>query len=166
MATAERSLAQPGGAALKPFLYRAYAAVRRVLPPRITLGVRAIVVDSEGRVCLVRHTYRDGWFLPGGGVKTRESIRDAMSRELYEETGVRLLERPQRVLGVYSSFQEHMSDHVVVFVIEDWQQEDVHSAEIAEVAFFRPDSLPEGTSTATNRRVKEWMTGVPPGHRW
>jgi 8-oxo-dGTP pyrophosphatase MutT (NUDIX family) len=89
-----------------------------------------------------------------------------MRRELYEETGIRLLERPQRVLGVYSSFQEHMSDHVVVFVIDDWTKEDVESGEIAEVAFFRPDSLPGDTSTATNRRIKEWMTGVPPGHRW
>jgi 8-oxo-dGTP pyrophosphatase MutT (NUDIX family) len=136
------------------------------MPARRTLGVRAVVVDGEGRVCLVRHTYRHGWFLPGGGVKTGEAIPDAMRRELYEETGVRPVETPSRVLGVYSSFEEHKSDHIVVFVIEDWERDDVHSPEIAEVAFFRPGQLPEGTSAATNRRVQEWTTGVPPGHRW
>ncbi len=31
---------------------------------------------------------------------------------------------------------------------------------------FTPDALPEGTSAATNRRIKEFVTGVPPGHRW
>lgn len=125
-----------------------------------------MVVDDEGKVCLVRHTYRDGWFLPGGGVKVGESLVDAMSRELYEETGIVLPESPRRVLGVYSSFAEHKSDHIVVFVLDDWETTSMRSAEIAEVGFFSPGSLPEGTSAATSRRVKEFVTGVPPGHRW
>lgn len=151
---------------LRRIAYRLWRAWHRLRPARLTVGVRAIVVDDEGRVCLVRHTYRDGWFLPGGGVKVGESIVGAMSRELREETGIELAETPQRVIGVYSSFQEHKSDHIVVFVITDWTVVTSVSREIAEVGFFAPDDLPEGTSTATTRRIKEYMTGVPPGHRW
>jgi len=135
-------------------------------PARLTVGVRALVVDDENRICLVRHSYREGWYLPGGGVKTGESLVGAMQRELLEETGIELPETPQSVHGVFSSFKEHKSDHVVVFVVTDWSVAASVSAEIAEVGFFAADELPKGTSAATTRRIKEHMTGVPPGHRW
>ncbi|MEC9316491.1 MAG: NUDIX domain-containing protein [Actinomycetota bacterium] len=128
--------------------------------------MRALVVDDENRICLVRHSYREGWYLPGGGVKTGESLVGAMQRELLEETGIELPETPQSVHGVFSSFKEHKSDHVVVFVVTDWSVAASVSAEIAEVGFFAADELPKGTSAATTRRIKEHMTGVPPGHRW
>ncbi|WP_375381315.1 hypothetical protein [uncultured Sphingomonas sp.] len=37
----------------------------RIGKPR-TIGVRAILLDQDDRVALVRHTYTDGWYLPGG----------------------------------------------------------------------------------------------------
>ena len=144
-------------------VYRAWSAFRRA---KLTIGVRALVLDADGQVCLVRHSYREGWYLPGGSVKTGESLVDAMQRELREETGVDLPETPQSVHGVFSSFNEHKSDHVVVFVVREWSVSATVSAEIAEVAFFSPDDLPEGTSAAPTRRIKEHVTGVPPGHRW
>ena len=67
-------------------------------PAKLTIGVRALVLDDDGRICLVRHSYRDGWYLPGGGVKTGESLVDAMQRER-EETGVELPETPQKCTG-------------------------------------------------------------------
>ena len=68
--------------------------------------------------------------------------------------------------GVFSSFNENKSDHVVVFVVNEWAVSPSVSPEIAEVGFFAPDELPDGTSAATTRRIKEHITGVPPGHRW
>ena len=75
--------------------------------------------------------------MPGGGVKTGESLVGAMQRELLEETGIELPETPQEVHGVFSSFKEHKSDHVVVFVVTDWSVGSSVSPEIAEVGFFR-----------------------------
>ena len=39
----------------------------------MTLGVRGVVLDSENRVFLVKHTYVSGWQLPGGVVYDRSS---------------------------------------------------------------------------------------------
>ena len=151
---------------LRRLLHQLYEFWVRLRPARVTLGVRGLAVDPKGRVCLVRHTYRDGWFLPGGGVKPRETLADAAARELREETGIVVAEIPRSVLGVYSSRHGHRSDHIVVFVVTDWRVEESASPEIAEVAFFPPDELPPGTTPGTSRRISEWMTGVPPGHRW
>ena len=151
---------------LRGLLFRLYKTLSTLRRAKLTIGVRALVLDEENRICLVRHSYRDGWYLPGGGVKTGESLVDAMQRELREETGVELPETPQSVHGVFSSFREHKSDHIVVFVVKDWSISSSVSPEIAEVAFFASDDLPDGTSAATTRRIKEQITGVPPGHRW
>ena len=65
----------------------------------------AWVQDSESRVLLVRQTAGQKlWTLPGGKVRPRESLEDALLREVLEETGLRaqadawldLMDRPDR----------------------------------------------------------------------
>ena len=65
-----------------------------------SLGALALVVDGEGRVLLVELSYRRGWYLPGGGVRKREGLDEAVRRELREEVGV-VPAGPLRLQGVY-----------------------------------------------------------------
>lgn len=57
---------------------------------RIREAVRGLVVDSEGRVLLVRFEFPAGtrWALPGGGLDAGETHHDALRRELAEEVGL------------------------------------------------------------------------------
>ncbi len=58
---------------------------------RIRSAVRALVIDPENRVLLVRFEFPgEGtrWALPGGGVEPNESDHEALQRELAEELGL------------------------------------------------------------------------------
>jgi len=122
-------------------------------PTRV--GVRALALDAEDRVVLVRHTYDTGWYLPGGGVRRGESLEEAVRRELAKElglTGGRLT-----AVGAYTNRAEGKTDHVVVFACTEWGRSEVlTSPEIAEVGSFEPSKLPASTSPGTRRRVEEW----------
>ncbi|MDQ3106382.1 MAG: NUDIX domain-containing protein [Actinomycetota bacterium] len=135
--------------------------VWRVFGPR-TIGIRGLVVDGDGRVLLVRHSYgRPAWHLPGGGVKRREALRAALERELREEVDVTIT-GSVRLLGTYSSLGEGKSDHISVFVVEHWRRTTTahEDAEIAATGFFALDDLPEATSPGTRRRLAEWANGA------
>ena len=67
----------------------------------------ALAVDAvwirAGKVLLVRRgrsPFQGFWALPGGFVELRETVEEALARELKEETG--LVGRPSRIVGVYS----------------------------------------------------------------
>ena len=54
-----------------------------------TLGVGAVVINSKNEILLIKEQLRDQFFkLPGGHVDDAEMISSALSREVYEETGI------------------------------------------------------------------------------
>ena len=132
-----------------------------------TLGAQGAVIDGSDQVLLVRHTYRPGWFFPGGGVEWGETLELALERELSEEAGVELTGRPA-LHGVFSNFRRFPGDHVALFVVRQWHQPQTPrgNSEIAEVKFFDHAALPEGTDSATKRRLAEIFDGAAPSQNW
>jgi 8-oxo-dGTP pyrophosphatase MutT (NUDIX family) len=133
----------------------------------LTMGVQGVVLDASGRVLLVRHTYRPGWHFPGGGVEKRETVHDALARELAEEAGVEIKGTPE-LFGVYSNFLYFPGDHIVLFVVRDWHRTHVPepNREIAEQGFFGPRELPAGIQQATGARIREVLDGEPRSGSW
>ncbi|MEV5987101.1 NUDIX domain-containing protein [Streptomyces sp. NPDC052051] len=64
----------------------------RTHEPALRVSARAVVVDQEGRVLLIRHRDGDREFhvLPGGRVEPGETAAEAACREVREETGLRV----------------------------------------------------------------------------
>lgn len=133
----------------------------------LTLGVRALVRDEEGRVLLIRHTYTPGWHFPGGGVEAGETAHDALARELAEEAAVELT-APARLFGVYHQAQLAGRDHVLLFQAVKWRSEclPAPNREIAEVAWWPLDALPEGVTRSTRARLAEVFEGAPVSAVW
>ena len=132
----------------------------------MTLGVRGLVTDDEGRIGLVRHSYVPGWMLPGGGVEKGETAGVALARELAEELGVSLDGTPV-LFGVYANAASFPNDHVLLYRVTTWKACPPRAgAEIAERGFFPRDRLPEGTTAGTRARLAEVFDGVPPAPDW
>ncbi len=142
-------------------------AIRRVLhfywrfARGLTLGVRAVVIDPQGRVFLVKHSYVSGWHLPGGGVEPGETVQAALARELLEEGGITALEPPV-LHGMFFNGRVSRRDHVAVFVIRAFRQDGGprHAHEIIDHGFFSPEALPPDTTRGTRARLAEVLDGA------
>jgi ADP-ribose pyrophosphatase YjhB (NUDIX family) len=122
----------------------------RLLKPT-TVGVRVAASDERGQVLLVRHTYMRGWYLPGGGLKRRETLEQAARRELREETGLSASEIA--LAGAFTSIVDGKTDHVLLFRARVSGTLSPTSAEIAEARWFPLEGLPDGCPSGTRRHL-------------
>ena len=133
----------------------------------MTLGVRAVVLDGDNRVFLVKQSYVSGWHLPGGGVETGETFGEALRRELVEEGRIEVIGNPV-LHGLF--FNSHVSrrDHVAVYIVRDFRQDRMPepNREIVACGFFDAAALPAETTEATRLRISEVLGGRAPIATW
>ncbi|AXS41472.1 NUDIX domain-containing protein [Breoghania sp. L-A4] len=151
----------------KPLTKKAIALVSLMTRP-MTLGVRTMVFDEQGRIFLVRHSYVPGWYLPGGGVDAGETLAQAAVRELREEGNIHA-NGPLELFGVYLNAGHSRRNHVALYIVRDWNQPGppkMPGLEIVEVGFFDTTALPETTTAATRRRIAEVLDDAPRNEIW
>jgi ADP-ribose pyrophosphatase YjhB (NUDIX family) len=64
-------------------------------------GCCAVIFDQRRRVLLTKRADNGLWCLPGGSMEPGESAEECCSREIREETGLKI--HPTRLIGVYSN---------------------------------------------------------------
>lgn len=130
-----------------------------------TVGARALVVKND-EVLLVRHTYQKGWATIGGTVDKGESPREALVRELLEEVGVIVLEKPD-LFGIYHNKNERRDDYVAFYIVREFEmQKTAYSPEIAEKKWFPLSDLPPDITPSTLKRVEEYLARQEKSDKW
>ncbi len=115
-----------------------------------------MALDADGRIFMVKHSYVPGWHLPGGGVEARESMAEALGRELMEEGNIEILQAP-RLFAIYHNRSVSGRDHVALFVIEFFHAEQTAAAKCRD---YRAWILRPRRSAAGYDR---WNTGADRG---
>jgi ADP-ribose pyrophosphatase YjhB (NUDIX family) len=129
------------------------------------LGSAVLIVDGD-RVLLGRRAKQPNfgrWVLPGGKIKTFESIADAAQRESLEETGLKV-----RALGQLGTFEiiDPPSEHrvIVYSYAEPVGGELQPGSDISEVAFFSRAELLNLDLTPLVARVLTTAGWLPATH--
>ena len=111
------------------------------------VDIRAVVLDEEGAVLLVREKEDGLWTLPGGWVDVGESPSESVQREVKEESGYEV--RAVRLLALWDRDKHPhppMPFHVYKVVIQCellGGEPLAASTETGGVGFFSKDALPE-----------------------
>lgn len=143
--------------------FRLLMTVKAVLSPT-AFGVAGVVVDDTGRVLLVRHSYKTGWALPGGGVDRGEPPERAVLRELAEEVG--LTGGMVQFLGLYTRGAGWATNVIALYRVTGAQVAFKPNFEIREICFADPAALPPDVTPATVRRLAELSGAVPVSPHW
>jgi ADP-ribose pyrophosphatase YjhB (NUDIX family) len=111
----------------------------RISQPKFNAGVSALVFDEAGRVLLFKHTYRKyEWGIPGGSLEYREQPAEAIVREFYEETNMKI--EVKKLLKVSSAKEfPHLG---ITYLCEITDGEFKPSHEISEMKYFHLSELP------------------------
>ena len=128
----------------------------RILKP-VSIGVRIMLIHDD-EVLLVKHSYMDEWYLPGGGAKKKETLDQTARREAYEEVGASL--GNLELLGIYTNFLELRTDHIAIFLCKDFILEDKKDWEIEAIKFFPLNNLPKDIAPGIHRRIEDYLNGI------
>lgn len=85
-----------------------------------SVGLKALILNPEGKMLLIKrsrgNTLADTWDIPGGRMQFGESLREALQREMREETGLEL-DRIGIVLNVSTFFPGNNPDNQIVRIV-------------------------------------------------
>jgi 8-oxo-dGTP diphosphatase len=113
--------------------------VMRFFQDQFLVGVTGIIFNDKNEILLFKHTYRShAWALPGGYLKSGEHPREALEREIKEESGLTVsVDEPLKTRTDRDSARLDMC-YTGVLIGGDFTP----THEVSEYGFFTQDTLP------------------------
>ncbi len=122
------------------------------------------VIMREGKVLLVRRRHgpcRGCHALPGGYVDRGEDIKDALVREVREETGLRV--KPGRMIGIYDDpGRDRRGNVTAAFLCESKRGRPRAGSDSSDAGFFDPDRLPPGIAFDHKKIIRDGIRLLGP----
>ena len=113
--------------------------VMRFFQDKFLIGVTGIIFNEKSEILLFKHTYRShAWALPGGYMKSGEHPREALEREIKEESG--LIVSVDEPLKTRTDRDNARLDMCYTGVLIGGDFTPTH--EVSEYGFFAQDKLP------------------------
>lgn len=113
--------------------------VMRFFQSQFLVGVTGIILNDRNEVLLFKHSYRQhSWSLPGGYMKSGEHPREALEREIKEETG--LVVSADELLKTRTDRTSARLDICYIGTLIGGEFTPSH--EVSEYGFFSQDQLP------------------------
>jgi mutator protein MutT len=134
--------------------------------PIILNFAAAIIQNEQGEILLQKRGDSKGWGLPGGAIELGESAEDAMRREVFEETGLRV--KVEDFLGVYTRyFSEYpngdQAQSIAFFFICSIDSGTLHidhnDGETLDLQFFPPESAPRLYNQQSQEALNDFIQG-------
>ena len=116
----------------------------------LTPGVRGLMRDQHGQVLFIRRRDNGKWGMPAGGIELRETVFEALQREVKEETGLDVVSAT--LVAVYSgdnmTFKSAYGDDcqglVLAFRIDQWDGDLVReTGETTDAQFLNESEHPD-----------------------
>lgn len=111
----------------------------RLFQDQFLIGVTGVIFNAENKVLLFRHTYRKtAWSLPGGYMNGKEHPKEALEREILEESGLTVsIDWRMKVRTDRETARLDIS-YIGTFIGGEFRS----SAEVSEARFCSLDDLP------------------------
>lgn len=120
----------------------------------------AAVINSAGKILLMRRTDNHLWVMPGGQMEVGETPAEGVVRETYEETGIRCI--PKALSGIYDSrfWDKGRSQQVYKFTfwcepMSEEADKPSHAHETLEIGWFDENDLPNDLYEGHVKRISD-----------
>ena len=124
----------------KQLPYWLQVILSRIIRPLFQVFSAAVIFDDQKRILLVKLTYQrfHPWGMPGGGLEYGETAENAVIREIWEETGLKV--KIDKLLLNRTVPPDKFALYYLCTITDGSFQP---SDEVSEYGYFHLDNLPD-----------------------